>query len=132
LWAIAIFFGNISQNITTIVVITTMAMSGPLLEPKNRVNMMVATELAAMLTMLLPTKVIDSARCTLSDSHISPSLRFGWEFSITLNFTFPAAVIAVSVALKKNDKIKNNSSRLILPTRSELTPSSILLGTSHA
>ena len=60
-FCLARLFGEISPKISTTTVITTVEMVTPL-SPRNLTNTTVAMDAEAMLTMLLPMRMVESSR----------------------------------------------------------------------
>lgn len=106
--SLAKLLGNISPKIKTIMVITTVATARPE-EPKKAVKTTVAMDAAAILTMLLPMRIVDRA---LSKSSISVSTLAAFLLPVLAMF-FKRILLhedsAVSEEEKKADKhIKTN------------------------
>ena len=76
LFSFASVFGRISPKISTRMVITVVAIAAPE-APKTAVAITVAIDALAMLTTLLPTRMVESRR---SKSSTTASARFAFLF----------------------------------------------------
>ena len=108
-------FGEISPKISTTTVVTMVEREGPVSSPAQRINNTVATDADAILTMLLPMRMVDSNLSYWSESRSTKAARLS-PFSARLLTRMRLREEKAVYVEEKNADIIRQTIMIMIPT----------------